>query len=819
MVKRIWIIIGLIWVLLTVGVGIYLAQDCLPGKDYTIYNHSCRGGADTYVSENRKEDALLYKIGENRGVRAMFTTAGIDHTSKIAGIAYKDNLYVLLQGSIQESGKMRTIYRIYQLSSSLKPTAASGYLTLDAEGVLSGFDVSEDSFYLTLISADGSQADGYRSDRTVLTDISSDKEEEEPGMDVYLLRSEQTWGSEDGHFIVDADWNAAGVQLRTDQGMEEGDWQTMMETKSAYEGRKLSPLQILSLARIPLIVCAVMLVVGLTILFILSRLLKNRNRIVYMAILMESVLLAITLIGAGLINEKRKEMQVQEYSNFGFFVMEDLLKGFNSLERFTFDEPDFYEQEDYYTLQNALAETVVRSGSTQVFYDLCVVRVKDQMIVASASGRNGYRVGSVYTDAAGKIVSELKITEQEIVSETEIDGQEYGLLVLGDSKGPVPSYALLGVTRQEILTGESVQDMKEIAWLFGIFVVGSIFCFFILWIQSEDLRRVCSAMQAVATGREDVELEKTSVLGSDMKSLWNSVYEVNKTVKNVYYTKYLMFEAYYRFAPKRIEKILNKDSITEVKSGDAIRLNGTIAMISTKQKKRIALQKNQNDGRVDLEDMNRLLALIAHYQEEEQGILVSNDGTLSAMKMLFRNGGSSTVNFGIEFGHMLEEAKEEGGLEAAVLLHRTDVLYGIAGVKEQSMPFLISEEIKELEQYAEWFREMGIRLVATGSVDRGGCASRYIGYFEIAACDEKIDLYEILDVCPEKERRSKLSYDETFQKAIRLFYQNDFYLARSAFTEIVKESAEDRIAKWYLFTCEKYLNEAHTDAISCKLNQ
>ena len=211
MIKRIWMIISLIWVLLTVGVGIYLVQDCLPGEDYTIYNHSCRGGADTYVSENREEDALLYKIGESRRVRAMFTTAGIDHTPQIAGIAYKDNLYVLLQGTIQESGKMRTIYRIYQLSSSLKPTAASGYLTLDAEGVLSGFDVSEDSFYLTLVSADGSLADGYRTDRTVLTDISSDKEEEEQGMDVYLLRSEQTWESEDGHFIVDADWNAAGV--------------------------------------------------------------------------------------------------------------------------------------------------------------------------------------------------------------------------------------------------------------------------------------------------------------------------------------------------------------------------------------------------------------------------------------------------------------------------------------------------------------------------------------------------------------------------------------------------------------------------------
>ena len=818
--KRVWIFIGFVWFALVAGVGCYLAQDYQPGKYYTIYNQSCKGGTDTYVSENRVKGALLYRIGEDKRVLAVYDTGRIDAKAKVSGIAYKEGLYVLLQKKGQTDDKSEVTYRIYRMNSSLNPVEVSDELHLDASGVLSGFYVSDDKFYLTLLSGDGRIADVYEADKTIMKDAGEQKEAEEQQQSAgKLLRSEMTQECEDGHFFVSAGWDGKKLLFRTDVGMEDGEWQSMIEAKAMFEGKRMSFMQrVLLTGKLPA-VCLVIFVAGCGMLWMFAKLLKNRNRIIYMALVMETALLVITLAGAGLISEKRKEMQVREYSRFGFFAMEDLMERIGSLGHYGFGETDFYAQQDYYTLQNELAETVVRSGSTQIFYDLCVVRLRDHAIVASASGRNGYKAEDVYTNAAGRLLDQLTMTAEEIVSEMEMQGQKYGLLALSDSRGAVPEYALLGITRQESLIDDLQQDVKGIVWMIAVFAVGSVFCFLILWIQSEDLRRLCTAMQAVATGRDDIRIEKSMVIGNDMAAMWNSLYEVNKTIKNVYYTKYLMFEAYYRFAPKQIERILNKDSITEVKSGDAIHLNGTIAMISTKQTKRIALQKNQKDGQVNLEDMNRLLALIAHYQEEDQGILISNDGTLSAMKMLFLPGSKNTVNFGIEFGHMLEEAKDEGRFEAAVLLHRADVLYGIAGVKEQSMPFLISEEIKELEQYARWLRELGLRLVITDNVDRGDCAVRYIGYFEIAASPDKIKLYEILDVCPEKERRAKLSYDDKFQKAIKLFYQNDFYLSRSAFTEIVKESPEDKIAKWYLFTCEKYLNETHTGTISCKLNQ
>ena len=81
----------------------------------------------------------------------------------------------------------------------------------------------------------------------------------------------------------------------------------------------------------------------------------------------------------------------------------------------------------------------------------------------------------------------------------------------------------------------------------------------------------------------------------------------------------------------------------------------------------------------------------------------------------------------------------------------------------------------------------------------------------------EIRLYEVLDACSYHERYLKQTADARFQKGIELFYQHDFYLARSTFSDVLKENPEDHMAKWYLFTCERYLNEVRVEGDICRL--
>ena len=173
--------------------------------------------------------------------------------------------------------------------------------------------------------------------------------------------------------------------------------------------------------------------------------------------------------------------------------------------------------------------------------------------------------------------------------------------------------------------------------------------------------------------------------------------------------------------------------------------------------------------------------------------------------------------------HEFYEEKSLCTLKTSILLHYTQFEYGVAGTGDQSFPFLLSAEGQEMERYGAWFREMGLRLVITESVkERENLKTgslRYIGYIIIPQMPVKIRLYEALDACPYSEKHLKQISNSRFQKGIELFYQHDFYLARSAFSDVLKENSEDHIAKWYLFICERYLNETFAEGDICRLRR
>ena len=147
-------------------------------------------------------------------------------------------------------------------------------------------------------------------------------------------------------------------------------------------------------------------------------------------------------------------------------------------------------------------------------------------------------------------------------------------------------------------------------------------------------------------------------------------------------------------------------------------------------------------------------------------------------------------------------------------------MYGVAGTNQQSSTFLVSPETDEIEHFAAWFRERGLRLVISETVkerENYDGLLRYIGYIQMTGSNKKMDMYEVLDALDVREREKKRAVCERFSQALELFYQHDFYLARSAFSDILKELPTDEIAKWYLFTCETYLNMEHAEDVPCCL--
>ena len=114
------------------------------------------------------------------------------------------------------------------------------------------------------------------------------------------------------------------------------------------------------------------------------------------------------------------------------------------------------------------------------------------------------------------------------------------------------------------------------------------------------------------------------------------------------------------------------------------------------------------------------------------------------------------------------------------------------------------------------FKFSGAKVIITEDIkeslkDWSQLSTRYIGYSLVNNKGKNISMYEVLDCCEINERQQKESTLEIFQKALDLFYKKEFYLARNEFSNVVRESPLDNIARWYLFLSDKYCNQEITD--------
>ena len=177
--------------------------------------------------------------------------------------------------------------------------------------------------------------------------------------------------------------------------------------------------------------------------------------------------------------------------------------------------------------------------------------------------------------------------------------------------------------------------------------------------------------------------------------------------------------------------------------------------------------------------------------------------------MLFLAQSGDAVKFSIDTIQAFEKRSEDEKEEVFILLHSSEFMYGVTGNSEQTFPFTVSSETEDMDEYIESFKKAKVGLVATESValrPNLKNSSRYIGYIVLKTSGREVKLYQIFEPFSVRIRNKFLAEEPTFQKALQNFRENSIFEARNGFTEVLKNNASDEIARWYLFECEKYLN-------------
>lgn len=800
MKKKVGVIINCIWIVILAAIGI---TDCWMGyrnpAGYASDTRMARTESSLYATDNADGAAKLYRIAADGKVAAVIEADGAEEGYRCAGILAAENIAVLMEGQYTEDGVSGKQYRIAEYTEELTWVSHSTPIRLEGDGRLTGFSADDGGYYLTTVDGSGMSASVYRVPREENGNTEDTDEEPVSAEEVTMTAATE------GRTILQAKYQRGKMLLYLDDGSGAEDFAPDTEEIALYQGRQCTVKQYLGSHMELVFRYVVILLAGLLILVIAESMLEKKNRLICMIAAMEAVLLLLVAGNVLLVFRMDYKKETEKCRELSEVYLKELAADEAFQTAVPEDMQEYYTSDAYYRQTNEMKKLVYGNGVSAYFREACLVRVSDGTILAGTGIWNSRSVAEIYTDRVQQLLTRA-VNEGDYLS-TEVRIGERGYF-LGGMPTSQDGYALVGIlsTNFELYKWRTVL-LRDVLVGLAVYVVLSALGIAFLTIQSRDIGKLREVMLRVAGGSQDIE--RPDVHGKDMETMWNSINETDKTLKKMNYSKLQIFEAYYRFAPKEIEKLLEKNSIMEVASGDERKLSGSMAIVGIDPAGKDATLANRN----------RFLEVMERRQREQRGITVFSDARLSVLKVLFPSEKGDTVQFAVDLIKDFPENVGRNGIPATVFLFRSQFIYGVAGTENQCFPFLDTRDEFHQDAYAAWLGKLGLRVVVTEEIMQSGCGdkdTRYLGY--VNANGGKVKLYEVLDACPNRERVAKLQTKEKFEQALQLFYQYDFYLARSTFSELLRELPEDRIAKWYLFTCEKHLNEAHGEAVDCGLH-
>lgn len=478
----------------------------------------------------------------------------------------------------------------------------------------------------------------------------------------------------------------------------------------------------------------------------------------------------------------------------------------------------FYQTEDYKKLDTLLSggqikdsEDFIESAQYLLYFDnnsgqaYILGSGNDDVIVGSYAG-------TVFSNEYMSVINSGLEQNDRISEIIRVKNQKYSVTVAPMNKGTQPGlYLVTAVSMQDISQKEKSSLITLVMMALCILIITIILLIISIQIALFPVKRLSTAMSQAAEGKiyePDNKFMKIKIPEHEIGFMWISLKKMCRALQNKNYMTANILQSYYRFVPEKIEKLLNKKSVTDIKAGNMRYISGTLGLISIADNAELR-RRNHTEY---LKYINRCFRIISRNSEENQGILLSNDCNLSLVNVMFQDSAVKAFICGIDIIHAMACID----CQPLVLIHGATVLYGAAGTEEQIFPFVSSEEIEILSRFIPELRRTGIRMVVTESViQKLKCSysMRYIGYVISESMNRTFQLYEILDVYPEAEKNIRRRTDAIFQEGIQMFYRNDFYLARNNFSAVLKECPEDGIARWYLFTCETMLNAGDFEGI------
>ncbi|MBQ9633335.1 MAG: hypothetical protein IJV04_10575, partial [Lachnospiraceae bacterium] len=689
-----WIVgFSALWlVVLSVLCAVY-ALRVVPQSEYTAESDTLWRGDDLYASDNARGFGVLYRIKPNQSVDRLFRKRLAPFISKLRleriAVSSTDDtgeegIYALAEK--RSSDVNPRMYRIVRFTAALSEEAVTKAFYFDDQVIVTGFSVNDEDILVTTITAEKDQALVYRIPKQELIpmDEARGSRKEELGARPEPLDADSSETVSGGALLVEALYADDSLNTRTERQAPAGVFSEDEEARLLFNSRQLSPVQKFLVSGLSRIVFLLVFGAGVLILAFLFNILTGKRRIVYRILEFEALLfILISTVFTAITLESKKEHD-RNFADACEIAMGILSQGVDLN-----DIPGVYGSGDYQQMVADMYRVTQMADDINTIRDISFYNTQTGEILADSLVFTRKNMNFVYGEDPDRLAG-------QIIEQPALGNENVNAIAL---VAPASAFEYIFFHRPWIpFTGAL------------IFLTFSFLGCWSLVREGRDVRQLGRALGLLAEG--DYSFQKPEhVLGWDLVRMWNSVNEIRRSIKSINYKQFMIYKAYYRFAPKNIERILKKDTITDVRSGDAIRLTGTQVLVRT--------ERQRDDNPDEMRVRNEFLEVVERVLSSEDGIFISSDSDLSMTRILFLEESHGCVRFGV---NLLQDIRGiHPGVHmppTTVLMHHAPFVYGVAGTSEQASAFLSSPETERLEGYLDWFHRMHLGVLVTEIVVR-----------------------------------------------------------------------------------------------------
>lgn len=400
----------------------------------------------------------------------------------------------------------------------------------------------------------------------------------------------------------------------------------------------------------------------------------------------------------------------------------------------------------------------------------------------------------------------LALSDTTFVSSSESMTTTYitATTVLKDSKGNNVALLLTDMDLADFVEAENKVIKTTVFEILAFLAIIIAAICIVTYFTTGRLRKAENAIKEIASGNFDTRIGE---LGKDeVGEICNSVNSMAVKLEEHFEEKDRNEKFYYKFVPEKFKELLNKESFTDLRLGDAVSEELTVLFCDIRS---FSLNSEMMTAKENFEFVNIIYGKAGPIIREHGGFVDKYIG--DAVMALFENA-DDAVAAGIEIYNAIvidPSTKEElkaRSINIGIGIHSGMARIGIVGEDERLSGTVISNTVNlssRLESLTKQYQTA--MIISKETLDRmsnpDSLSIRYLGMIQVAGVNEVEALYEVLDCLDEKNRAIRTQNLREFRDAIREYHLGNIRNAYELMKKIREENKEDPVPYMY----EKYI--------------